>query len=75
MAVREFTKAYQTSDGRVFVDKNEAENHEEIHTLLGVIRQVKADARHDTFGATRLCDYDHRLAEELIKAGLRLVRN
>lgn len=75
MGVREFTKAYQTSDGRVFIDKTEAENHEEIQTLLRAIRQAKADARHDDFGATMSGKFDLRLAEELIKAGLRLARN
>ncbi len=73
MAIKELSKVYQISDGRMFASREDAERHEEIGKMLQAINQAKHDAEFDDFGPTKPRDYDRRLAEELIRAGFRMI--
>lgn len=72
MAVKEFTRAFMATDGRVFLERSDAEQHEIKELMRRAIRQASADARHDKFGRTSAYCYPDRLLEEMLKAGFTL---
>lgn len=74
MATR-LTEVFKTDDGKFFGTLKEAEAHESAQAMLCAIRQACADASHDKFGPTRRCNYEERLAEELVRAGFIMGRS